>query len=67
MLTDRVSMTWLNNQGMTRSKSIGFDIGVPVDIDNPSKGLKWVDFFDLTDEDFDVIEIYYDKKNSLNP
>ncbi len=45
---------------MQRANMVRFNLlGVPVDPDNPKKGLRWVSISDITDEDFDKIEQYF--------
>lgn len=60
LVTDTVTFEMMERQNMTR----GENVGVPVEPENPGRGLKWVSVFDLTDEDCDKIDRYYELKKT---
>lgn len=42
--------------------------GIPVDPNDPSKGLAWKSYLELTDDDFDALEAYFiNKERENNP
>lgn len=53
----RVTYSMMQSANMTR----GEEIGIPVDPQNPSKGVRWKKMMsgELTDDDFDAIEEYF--------
>ncbi len=51
----RVTEKMVDDAGMTRWNQIG----IPVDVKDPNKGLKWTNIENLTDDDFDVLEEYF--------
>lgn len=55
-----VTMQMMTSANMTR----GSQLGVPVDPQNPSLGLKWVEISQMSDADFDKIEEYFIYKSS---
>lgn len=59
ILTGDVTMEWLSSQNMTKGL---MQVGVPVDLNNLSKGLEWKLIQNLTDEDCVTIEKYYESK-----
>lgn len=58
MITERVSTEWLDKQNMTR----GDQVGIPVDLNDLSKGLRWINAFDLDEPEFEILEKYFDLK-----
>lgn len=50
-----VSFQMMNSAGMTR----GCQFGIPVNQSNKFAGLRWKNFIEMTDEDFDKIEEYF--------
>lgn len=65
LITDTVTLEMLSDKGMFRMNN-GGQVGVPVDPYNSSKGLRWVDIMNLTDDDFDAIDKYFLWKKSQN-
>jgi hypothetical protein len=58
LITGEVTLDMMAQANMTR----GTQLGVPKDPLDPSKGLVWKDIHDLSDEDFDAIEMYFKRK-----
>lgn len=61
MITDLVSHAWLSMYGMTRFNQIG----IPVDLSDLNKGLRWKNISDLTENDFDILDSYFEMKNRI--
>lgn len=58
LITGEVTIEMMERNNMTRSDQLG----IPKDPLDPSKGLVWKDIFDLSDDDFDAIEKYFEDK-----
>ena len=61
LLTDtkiKVTHQMMVEQNMSR----GDQYGVPLDPQDPSKGLRWMNLMDMEDEDYDKIEAYFLRK-----
>lgn len=58
LITGDVTLDMMVSNNMTR----GSQLGVPKDPLDPHKGLIWKEILDMTDEDFDAIEVYFKNK-----
>lgn len=54
-----VTHQMMESNNMTR----GSQYGIPLDPENPHKGLHWKSIMTMTNEDFDKIEEYFINKN----
>ncbi len=57
LTSEQVTVTYamLRQTGMLR----GQEIGIPVSVSSPAKGLKWKRFHEVDQEDFKAIESYF--------
>jgi hypothetical protein len=60
IVTGDVTFEWLASQNMYKAEE--GQIGVPIDIGDLSKGLRWIDVANMTDKDFDILDQYYEMK-----
>jgi hypothetical protein len=59
-VTGNVTLDWLAEQKLYNEEA--GQIGVPVDINDLSKGLSWKDIANLKDNDFDILEEFHSMK-----
>jgi len=62
-----VTLAMLARENMFRADAIDQDkseIGVPIDPNDPGKGLEWINMFSLDEPDFDALELYFLNKQN---
>ncbi len=55
-LTTKVSFDWLKRHRMLKHGNV---VGVPVDLYAPKEGVRWKSINNLTEEDIDIIDKYF--------
>lgn len=60
IVTGNVTLEWLDEQGMYNFHK--GQIGVPIDVGDLAKGLRWVDVANLKDPDFDILEQFHEMR-----